>query len=124
MAPTFDRQTLDPLDRAMEVDIETVRLDGTPRRTTIWLVVDGDDVFVRSCRGDRAYWYQAARESPDKVTLHADGRSIPVRVVWAADDKSVGRCSRGLQQKYRDDPATPSMVRSSVLGTTLRLEQR
>lgn len=123
MRPTFDRPTLDLLDRAMEIDIETMRVDGMPRRTTIWLVVDDDEVFVRSVRGERGFWYQSAREEPDKVVLHV-GRAIPVRVVAATDDESVDRCSRGLQQKYAADPATPTMVRPNVLGTTLRLEPR
>jgi hypothetical protein len=124
MARTFDRETLDLLDRAMEVDIETLRLDGMPRRTTIWIVVDGDDGFIRSWKGDRAYWYQSAREMPDQLWLHVGRRTIPVRVVSATDDSSVDRCSRALQAKYVGDPATRAMVAPAVLGTTLRLEPR
>lgn len=124
MTARFDRQTLDLLDRAMEVDVETMRPDGMPRRTTIWLVVDRDEVFVRSVRGERGYWYQAARESPEQVSLHVGGRTIPVRVVSATDEDTVDRCSRALQQKYSADPATRTMVRPNVLGTTLRIEPR
>lgn len=108
----------------MEVDVETMRPDGMPRRTTIWLVVDRDEVFVRSVRGERGYWYQAARESPEQVSLHVGGRTIPVRVVSATDEDTVDRCSRALQQKYSADPATRTMVRPNVLGTTLRIEPR
>src|SRR5215213_8721938 len=122
MARTFDRPTLDLLDRALEVDIETMRPDGMPRRTTIWLMVDGPDVFVRSVRGERGHWYQAARESPDDVTLHVDGRSVPVRVVSTSDEVSINRCSRALAQKYGTGDSTSSMLRDVVLGTTLRLE--
>ena len=107
----------------MEVDIETMRLDRT-RRTTIWLVVDGDEVFARSWKGDRAYWYQSALEAPDEVTLHIGRRAIPVRVVSATDDSSLGRCSRALTHKYATDPAVQVMVRPSILGTTVRLEPR
>ena len=125
MPPTFDRQTLDLLDRAMEVDIETVRPDGTPTRTTIWLVVDGADVFARSWRGDRARWYQAALDAPDQVVLHVGKAELPVRVVWQGDDDvAVARCSRALEAKYVGDPATQSMVRPAILGTTVRLEPR
>jgi hypothetical protein len=121
---TFDRQTLELIDRAQEVDIETVRPDGMFRRTTIWPIVDRGEVFVRSLRGDRGYWYQSARENPDAVSLMVGNRSIPVRVIAATDSESVNRCSRGYQEKYADDPATPQMVRSSTLGSTLRLEPR
>ena len=65
MARTFDAPTLDALDRAMEVEIETLRPDGMPRMTTIWLIVDRGEVFVRSWRGDRGYWYQGALDTPD-----------------------------------------------------------
>jgi hypothetical protein len=124
MGRTFDRPTLDLLDRAREVAIETLRLDGTPRRTTIWLMVDRNDVFVRSWKGDRGYWYQSARETPDQVTLHVGRRAIPVRVISATDVDSVGRCSLALEAKYAGDPATRAMVSPAVLGTTLRVEPR
>lgn len=124
MPARFDRPTLDLLDRAMEVDIETMRPDGMPRLTTIWLVVDRGEVFVRSVRGERGYWYQSAREAPEEVSLHVGGRAIPVRVVSATDDDAIDRCSRALEQKYSADPAAPTMVQQGVLGTTLRLEPR
>jgi hypothetical protein len=120
----FDGDTLTLLDRAMEVDIETIKPDGMPRRTTIWLIVDRGEVFVRSWRGDHAHWYQAALDAPDGVTLHVGKTAIPVRVVPAVDKLSISRCSRALESKYAGDPATPSMVRPSILGTTLRLEPR
>jgi hypothetical protein len=124
MPARFDRVTLDLLDRAMEVDVETMRPDGMPRMTTIWLVVDRGEVFVRSVRGERGYWYQSAREAPDDVSLYVGGRAIPVRVVSVADDDAIDRCSRALESKYSADPATLTMVRPNVLGTTLRLEPR
>jgi hypothetical protein len=124
MATAFDAPTLDMLDRAMEVEIETLRPDGMPRMTTIWLIVDDGEVFVRSWRGDRGYWYQGALDSPGDVTLHVAGRTIPVRVVQATDETSINRCSIALERKYAGDPATPSMVRPGVLGMTLRLEPR
>ena len=34
-----------------EIEIETARPDGPPHRTIIWVVVDGDDAFVRSVNG-------------------------------------------------------------------------
>jgi hypothetical protein len=120
----FDTRTLEVLDRAMEVEIETLRPDGMPRMTPIWLIVDRGEAFVRSWKGDRGYWYQGALDSPDNVTLHVAGRAIPVRVIPATDDKSIDRCSIALERKYAGDPATPAMVRPAVLGTTLRLEPR
>ena len=120
----FDTRTLEVLDRALEVEIETLRPDGMPRITTIWLIVDRGEVFVRSWKGDRGYWYQGAVDQPDDVTLHVGGRAIPVRVIPAIDQSSINRCSTALERKYAGDPSTPGLVRRDILNTTLRLEPR
>jgi hypothetical protein len=118
----FDAATLRHLDAELETDIETVRPDGTSRRTTIWVLVDGDDVFVRSWNGDRGYWYQSATEPGARVALVIDGEPVPVTVHDATDGESVARCSDALKRKYPGDASLPGMLRSDILGTTLRLE--
>jgi hypothetical protein len=120
----FDPETLALLDREREVDVVTTRPDGSPLRVTTWVVVADGDVFLRSWRGDRGHWYQAALDRPDEVELVAGGSRLQVRVVPATDAQSVARCSSALEAKYAGDPATPGMVRSEVLGTTLRVEPR
>lgn len=124
MTGRFDEATLAELDAQREVHIETTRPDGSSQKTIIWLVVDNGEAFVRSWRGDRAHWFQAAVDQPAEVALLLDGRRLPVRVVSATDDASVARCSSALERKYAGDPATPSMVRAEILATTLRVEPR
>lgn len=121
---SWDRATLDLLALEREVDIVTTRPDGSPLRVTIWVVVADDEVFVRSWRGERGYWYQAALDRPADVELLAAGQRLPVMAVPATDAQSVARCSTALEVKYANDPSTPGMVRDDVLGTTLRLEPR
>lgn len=118
----FDPRTLSLLNETEEVEIETVRPDGSHRRTIIWVMVDQTEVFVRSWLGDRGYWYQSATEPNAEVALIVDGRRVPVTVHDATDDGSVARCSRQLVLKYASSPSLPGMLRPSVLGTTLRLE--
>jgi hypothetical protein len=120
----FDAATLRRIDAAYEVDIETARPDGSARQTTIWTVVEGGEVYVRSVRGDRGYWYQAALDRPANVYLHVDGERIAVRAVGASDAQAIARCSDGLAKKYRADGALRSMLRPNVLATTIRLEPR
>lgn len=123
--PSFDAETLALLDRTQEVRIDTPRPDGTRRTTFIWVVVDGADVFVRSFKGDRGYWWQAAVDAPDDVVLvFDDGRRVPVQAVSAVDDDSIARCSAGFEKKYRRDSSTPLMLLPFTLGTTLRLVPR
>jgi hypothetical protein len=117
----FSKEELALVDRARTVRIETARPGGSVHRTIVWAVVDDSDVFVRSWRGATARWYREALANPE-VALHVAKRRLPARAVPATDPDSVIRASAGLERKYAGDPATPSMVRDEILGTTLRLE--
>jgi hypothetical protein len=105
---------------AREVEIET-RADGRRYRTIIWVVTVGDDVFVRSVRGDAGKWYQRAVANPEVALLLGDQRANFV-AIGVADDDSVERVSAGFRDKYRPSPSVESMVHPDVLHTTMRLE--
>jgi hypothetical protein len=118
----FSREDLEALDRAREVEIETSAGPGDEvHKTIIWLVVDGDDVFVRSWRGVTARWYREALANPD-VAIHVGDTRLRARAQPAHDADSVSRTSAQLERKYAGDPATHSMVRDEILITTLRLD--
>jgi hypothetical protein len=110
----------DLLTRTEEVTIETTSASGVVHRTIIWVVVDGEDVFLRSVKGDRGRWYREAIARPE-VVLEAGTARLPARVVQAADPGSVERCSAALTGKYRADPALRTMLRPDTLPTTLRV---
>ena len=110
----------DLLARTEEVEIETTSSSGMLHRTIVWIVVEGEDVFVRSVNGEGARWYREAVEHPD-IGLAAAGRRIAARVVAAADPESVARCSAALRAKYGADPALRTMLRPHTLPTTLRV---
>ena len=53
---------LDKIGRAEELEITTVRRDGTLRKpVTIWVVREGDDLYVRSGYGNSAAWYRGTQ---------------------------------------------------------------
>jgi hypothetical protein len=118
---SFDAETLRLIDQAYEVRIDTTRPDGTARRTIIWVMVDGDEAFVRSVRGDRGHWFQAVLDAQQGVTLIVGDRRIAVRAELAADADSVARCTTALERKYAGDPSLPLMLRPNTLATTARL---
>src|SRR5262249_54928135 len=122
MAGSFGADVLRTLAETEEVDIETGP-DDRRRRTTIWLVVDGGAVYVRSVRGPAGRWYRQIVAHPDGV-LHAAGRRLPVRAAAAADPAAVAAVSAALRRKYehRWPRETASMLREETLPTTLRLE--
>jgi hypothetical protein len=122
--PAFSADHLTLLDGQEELVIETGVARGAPaRRTTIWVVVEGGQVFVRSVRGPSGRWYRDLLSDPAGV-VHVDREALPVLAVQAADPASVERCSSALRSKYATDPALHSMLRPETLSTTMRLEPR
>lgn len=125
-SPRFDVDTLALLDSVRELEIETAALDrvGT-HRTVIWIVVDGDEVFIRSVRGTAGRWYREIRQDA-RATLHVSWRAIDVTGVPAADAGSIRRTSEALRVKYgrRSRASTAAMLLPHTLETTLRLVPR
>jgi hypothetical protein len=102
--------------------VETTSPKGRVHRVPIWVVVDGEDVFVRSYLGAKARWYRELLERSG--ALIAGRRRIAVRAVRATDPNSKRRTTLGFKSKYRRGTSVDAMVRRSVLDTTLRLEPR
>jgi hypothetical protein len=121
---SFAPEVLARIDGAREVEIEAVRRDGSPHRVIVWIVVDGEDVFVRSEYGERGFWYRLLRRRPEG-TLDVAGEAIAVTAIPAADEESVARCSEALSRKYRRSRASlAAMLRPEIVASTLRLEPR
>jgi hypothetical protein len=118
---TFDVETLRVL---RDIDEVTIRTDKHPGQALpIWVVVDGDDVFVRSVRGTRGRWYLDLSVG-GFATLDVAGQNLAVHAVPASSAAEIDRASREYLRKYRPSPYAQSMVKSEVLQTTLRLEPR
>ena len=116
---SFPKATIALLDHTGEVDVETRSPKGTLHVLPIWVVVDGDDVFIRAVRGPKSRWYRELVARPG--ALVAKGKRIPVRAIAAADADSVKRASDGYRKKYRKGSSLDSMLVPAVLPTTLRL---
>jgi len=116
----FEPGELALLAETREIEIETAMPGGPAHRTIIWIVVDGDDAFVRSYRGASARWYREAVANPD-VTIHAHGLALRARAEAAVDPDSIRRVSDGLVGKYTGRGGLEPMLGPDVLDTTLRL---
>ena len=121
MPKKFDANVLNQLTNTEEIEIETRSATGRMHRTIIWVVVDDNDVYVRSVRGRNGRWYQEATANPD-AAIHVNRQHFAVHAVPVADQAFIARVSNGYLRKYRDDPDVNSMVREEILPTTLRLE--
>jgi hypothetical protein len=120
----FSAGEREQLANAAEVEIETRRASGgSNRRTIIWIVVDGERVYIRSVRGAAGAWYGAVTRDKE-AQLHAGSSTWAVRATPVTDAAEVERVSRAIDQKYRErwPGPTAAMLRPDVLGTTLRIE--
>jgi len=118
---SFANDDLERLAAAEEIEIETQPPDGPPHRTTIWIVVDGDEVFVRSVRGREGRWFREASANP-AVAIHVDGRRLPATAIPATDPDSIERTTNALREKYTGVPGFRPMVQPDVFDATVRLE--
>ena len=119
----FDANVKNQLAQMEEIQIETRRpgAESPAHRTTIWVVVMGDNVFVRSVRGNAGRWFQEIKANP-MAFLHLGGKRMAVRAIPANDVATIAQVSDEYRRKYRNSSEMPSMVRNEILPTTLRLE--
>ncbi len=121
MPKQFDASVLNQLNTKEEINIETRSATGRTHRTTIWVVVDDNNVCVRSVRGREGRWYREITANPQGA-IHVDGRRLSVRVIPITDPATIAKVSKAYLQKYGNSPVVDSIVREETLPTTLRLE--
>lgn len=124
MAEHLDKETLDALDRSIEVDMLTPRRDGSTSRRPIWAVVVDGDAYVRSYRGPSGAWYRHAL-ADGRAAVDVGGRTVEVGAEPADDEDLNRRVSDAFRAKYaeRSPQATETMVNDEVSATTLRLSR-
>jgi hypothetical protein len=77
---------LDKLARAEEVQIASVRLDGTLRKpVTVWIVRHGEDLYIRSVGGRNGHWFRGAQQRHEG-RVRAGGAQQDVTLVDAGSD--------------------------------------
>jgi hypothetical protein len=121
MAEQFDANVLKQLATTREIEIETHSAAGRIHRTIVWVVVDNDEVYVRSVRGRNGRWYQEIVANPDGA-IHVDGQRIAVHALPVSDEAVIARVSKEILRKYHGSASARSMVREETLPTTLRLD--
>jgi hypothetical protein len=118
----FGAALIERIGASRQVEIETQRPSGERRRTIVWIVTDGNDVYVRSVRGSAGRWYRELVANPNGA-IHVGGDRVRVRVTPAADPASVALVSDLFRAKYSrtSRASAESMIQPHTLETTLRL---
>ena len=122
----WTRDELDKIAKADELQIVTLRGDGTPRKpVTIWVVRHGNDLYVRSGYGDRAAWYRGTQQRRDGH-IKAGGVEKDVRFEDAADAALNDAMDAAYRSKYLHHGAqwVDPMVAAEARATTIKLVPR
>jgi hypothetical protein len=121
----WTREELNTIGAAHELELTTLRSDDTPRKpVTIWVVRNGNDLFIRSWRGRTAAWFRRV-QARHEGHIQARGIDKDVLFVDAAQDLN-DQVDAAYRTKYT--PIAPAyvepMVNPEARATTLKLEPR
>ena len=111
---------------ADELQIAPLRRDGRLRNpVTIWVVRDGDDVYVRSFRGRESSWFRGA-QARHEGHIRADGVDKDVSFMEETDPVAGDRIDAAYRAKYRSYSASyvGPIVAPAARAATLKLVPR
>ena len=117
----WDPSELDRIDVTEELQVAPTRRDGTLRPATpIWVVRVGDDLYVRSWRGQDGAWFRAARANR-RGHISAGGVERDVAFVDVEGDlnDAVDDAYRAKYERY--ESYVGPMVAPQARATTLKL---
>lgn len=125
MRTEWTSEELDAVGAADELQIASVRADGTLRPyVTIWTVRSGDDIFVRTAYGPGARWFTHAKETGigriraggiERDVTFADADPDSGETIDAAYQDKYGRYGKGVVK---------TVVGPQVHGLTIKLVPR
>jgi hypothetical protein len=124
---TWTSDELARIGTAEELQIASLRRDGTLRRlTTIWVVRVGDDLYVRSVNGRGSDWFRGVQVRHEG---HIKAGGVEKDVTFEemnADHDFNGQIDDAYRTKYRRYAASiiDSIVSPQARSATIRLAPR
>jgi len=112
---------LERLGDAEELSLASLRDDGTLRRPVImWIVRDGDEIYVRSVNGRGSSWFRGAQKRHE-AHIRAGGVEKDVELIETEDANDA--VDAAYRQKYgrRYPTIVPSIVAPDARAATLKL---
>lgn len=120
----MSKWTNDELERigaAEELDLASVRRDGTLRRpVTMWVIRNGDDLYVRSVNGRGSSWFRGAQTRHE---AHISAGGVEEDVELVETDEAGDDVDAAYNAKYgrRYPTIVPSIVAPLARAATFRL---
>jgi hypothetical protein len=118
----WNRRELDAIGSATELHITTRRPDGTLRPPVpIWVVLAGDDLYVRSYRGREGAWFRrASTQGTAHISAAGIDRDVTVTVPGEQVRAAIDDAYRAKYARYGSTYTEP-MTADTAAGATLRL---
>jgi hypothetical protein len=115
---------LDNIAGAEELEIASVRRDGTLRKpVTIWVVRHGDGLYVRSVNGRTSSWFRSAHVRHE-AHIEAGGVDKDVLLVETDDmNDEIDAAYRAKYHRYAES-IVGSIVSANARAATLKLVPR
>lgn len=112
------------IGRAEELEVASLRRDGTLRKpVTIWVVPLDDNLYVRSVNGPTAAWFRGTQEK-HQGRISAGGVERDVTFTAAHDiDDEVDAAYRAKYRRYAGNILN-SVLTPQARSTTIRLVAR
>ena len=123
---TWTKDELHKIAAAEELELASLRRDGTlSNAVTIWVVRVGDDLYVRSWKGDGGAWFRAT-QGRHEGHIKAGGVGKDVTFVAQADADSNHQIDAAYRTKYRRHGGryVDPMVAPTARATTIKLVPR
>jgi hypothetical protein len=122
---TWTSDELTKIGAAEELQIASVRRDGTLRNPVIvWVVRHGDDLYARSVNGPTAAWFRGT-QTRHEGRVWAGGVEKDVTFVEETDPGINDEIDAAYRTKYRRYPSiVPHIVTPEARSATLKLVPR
>ena len=121
---TWTSDELDAIGTAEELSLASVRRDGTLRRpVTMWVIRDGNEVYVRSVNGRGSSWFRGAQT---RHQAHISAGNVEKEVELFESDERPDAVDAAYREKYsrRYPTIVPSIVAPQARAATLKLVPR
>jgi hypothetical protein len=115
---------LDRIGNAEELELASLRGDGTLRSpVTMWVVRQGDDVYVRSVNGRGSSWFRGAQLQRE-ARIEAGGVVKDVELVETEEVNDAVDAAYDTKYGRRYASILPSIIAPEARAATLRLVPR
>lgn len=123
---TWTKEELDKIGAADELELASLRRDGTLRRpVTMWVVRIENNLYVRAVKGRTGPWFRGA-QTRHAGRIQSGGVEKDVRFVEEADAALYERIDAAYRRKYSHYPKqyVDACVTPQARAATIRLVPR